>query len=119
MPSEIRVNTIKSRAGLGTFDISDSGLSIVGIMTATSFSGDGSGLTGVGVGTANVVSDSLVVSGISTLTTVLMDSIIEMKQEITQDYTIGTTRNALSAGPITIGAGITVTVPSGSSWTIV
>lgn len=47
MPSEIRVNTIKSRAGLGTFDISDQGWSVTGIITATSFSGDGSGLTGI------------------------------------------------------------------------
>ena len=38
----------------------------VGIITATSFSGDGSGLTGVG-GTDNVVTDSLVVAGVTTV----------------------------------------------------
>ena len=37
-----------------------------GIITATSFVGDGSGLTGVG-GTANVVTDSLVVAGVTTV----------------------------------------------------
>lgn len=47
MASEIRVNTINSRAGLGTITISDSGIAIAGIVTATSFVGDGSALTGI------------------------------------------------------------------------
>jgi hypothetical protein len=33
--------------------------------------------------------------------------------------TINTGRNAISAGPITLASGITVTVPSGSVWTVV
>ncbi len=38
---------------------------------------------------------------------------------VTADYTITTGKNAMTAGPITIDAGVTVTVPSGSTWTIV
>ena len=38
---------------------------------------------------------------------------------LTQDYTISTGYNAMSAGPITINDGITVTVPDDSSWSIV
>lgn len=38
---------------------------------------------------------------------------------ISADYTITTGNNAVSAGPVTIDTGITVTVPSGSSWTVV
>jgi hypothetical protein len=38
---------------------------------------------------------------------------------ITTDYTITAGRNAMSAGPITINSGITVTVPSDSTWTVV
>lgn len=38
---------------------------------------------------------------------------------VTADYTITTSKNAMSAGPITINSGVTVTVPSGSVWTIV
>jgi len=38
---------------------------------------------------------------------------------VTTDYTITTGKNAMSAGPITIDTGITVTVPSGSTWTVV
>lgn len=38
---------------------------------------------------------------------------------ITTNYTITTNKNAMSAGPITVNSGVTVTVPSGSVWTIV
>lgn len=38
---------------------------------------------------------------------------------VTEDYTITTGRNAMSAGPIEVAAGKVVTVPSGSVWTIV
>jgi hypothetical protein len=35
------------------------------------------------------------------------------------DYTITTGRNAMSAGPITVNPGVILTVPSGSTYTIV
>lgn len=38
---------------------------------------------------------------------------------VTDDYEITTGKNAMSAGPLTINAGVTVTIPSGSDWTIV
>ena len=38
---------------------------------------------------------------------------------VTEDYTIGTNKNAMSAGPITIDDGATVTIPDGSTWVIV
>lgn len=38
---------------------------------------------------------------------------------VTGDYTITTNKNAVSAGPITINTGVTVTVPAGSVWTVV
>jgi len=38
---------------------------------------------------------------------------------INTSYTLPTGYNALSAGPVTIAAGVTVTVPSGSVWAIV
>lgn len=43
----------------------------------------------------------------------------ENDQTVTADYTITTNKNAMTAGPITINTGITVTVPTGSTWTIV
>lgn len=38
---------------------------------------------------------------------------------ITTDYTITAGRNAMSTGPITVNNGVTVTVPSGSTWTVI
>lgn len=43
----------------------------------------------------------------------------ENEQTVTADYTIGASKNAMSAGPITISTGVTVTIPTGSTWTIV
>lgn len=44
---------------------------------------------------------------------------MENGQTVTTNYTITTNKNAVSAGPITINSGVTVTVPSGSRWVIV
>ena len=38
---------------------------------------------------------------------------------VNSDYTITNNRNALSIGPITIASGVTVTVGSGETWTVV
>jgi hypothetical protein len=38
---------------------------------------------------------------------------------VSADYTISTNKNAMSAGPISIDNGVTVTVPNGSVWSIV
>ena len=61
---------------------------------------DGSNLTGL----ASTVADGCV---------------YENSQTISNNYTVGTNKNAFSAGPITIASGATVTVPSGSTYTIV
>ena len=47
MASEIRVNKITHTAGVGTITTNTHGIVIAGICTAESFSGNGSGLTGV------------------------------------------------------------------------
>ena len=74
--------------------------SATGALGATSYTGDGSSLTGV----ASAVADGC---------------IYENSQTISNNYTISTNKNALSAGPITIANGVTLTVPSGSVYTIV
>lgn len=43
----------------------------------------------------------------------------ENDQAVTVNYTITSNKNAGTFGPVTINAGITVTVPSGSVWTVV
>ena len=38
---------------------------------------------------------------------------------VTTNYTLTTNKNAVTAGPVTVNSGVTVTVPSGSSWVVV
>lgn len=40
-------------------------------------------------------------------------------QTISSDYTIASGTNGLSAGPVTVASGVTVTIASGSVWTVV
>lgn len=47
------------------------------------------------------------------------DVFVENGQTVTTNYTLTSGKNAVSAGPITINSGVTVTVPSGASWVIV
>jgi hypothetical protein len=47
------------------------------------------------------------------------DVFYENSKNVTQNYTISTGKNAMSAGPITINTGVSVTVPTGSVWTII
>ena len=51
--------------------------------------------------------------------TVADDCIYENSQTISSNYSITSGKNAMSAGPITIASGVTVTVTSGSTYTIV
>ena len=44
--------------------------------------------------------------------------IYENTQTVSATYTITSGSSAVSAGPITISSGVTVTVPSGSKWVV-
>lgn len=44
---------------------------------------------------------------------------VENAALITQSSTINSGNNAMSAGPVTVASGVTVTVPSGSVWTVI
>lgn len=50
---------------------------------------------------------------------VALNGIFVNSNAIAADYTIGSGYNGLSAGPITVNSGITVTVSSGSVWAVV
>lgn len=47
------------------------------------------------------------------------DVFIENGQTVTTNYTITSSKNAGTFGPITVATGVTVTVPTGSVWSIV
>jgi len=38
---------------------------------------------------------------------------------ISYNYTVPTGKNAMTAGPVTVNSGVTVTIPSGSTWSII
>lgn len=44
---------------------------------------------------------------------------VETNQTVTANYTVTSTFNAMSAGPVSINSGVTVTLPTGSTWSIV
>ena len=101
-------------------------LRTAGVVTATTFSGSGANLTNIPAGNltgalpaisgANLTNlpPSAPVGGASTNTVFFEnDKLVEVGYQITS------TKNAMSAGPVSISAGIAVTVPSGCSWTIV
>jgi len=88
------------------FVTTNTGAIVTGVLTATSFSGDGSSLSNLPAGAP--------VGGASTNTVFFENDIA-----VAVNYQITTGKNAMSAGPVAINAGIAVTVPSGSSWTIV
>jgi hypothetical protein len=76
----------------------------------------------VGVSSGTVAPGMLSTGGPSWDTTGQLSvtgAIIENAQTISANYTITSSKNAMSAGLITINSGVTVTVPSGSTWTIV
>ena len=67
MASEIRVNKITNRSGLTTTTFVDTGVIVSGIVTANSFKGDGSSLTGIDAttiqtGTTKVVTSATLIS---------------------------------------------------------
>jgi hypothetical protein len=43
----------------------------------------------------------------------------ENDQTVTTNYTMTSNKNAVSAGPITVDTGVTVTIPTGGVWTVV
>ena len=43
----------------------------------------------------------------------------ENGQNVTTSYSITASTNAMSAGPVTVDSGVTVTIPSGSAWVVV
>ena len=47
------------------------------------------------------------------------DVFYENSTNVTQNYSITSGKNAMSAGPITLNASVVVTIPAGSVWTVV
>ena len=135
-------------AGLSTYSNqinvgSNIKLGTAGIVTATTFSGSGANLTNIPAGnltgtvadaristlTASKLTGALPAISGANLTNLPPSAPVggastnsvffENDKLVEVGYQITSTKNAMSAGPISISAGIAVTVPSGCSWTIV
>ena len=135
-------------AGLSTYSNqinvgSNIKLGTAGIVTATTFSGSGANLTNIPAGnltgtvadaristlTASKLTGALPAISGANLTNLPPSAPVggastnqvffENDKLVEVNYQITSTKNAMSAGPISVSAGIAVTIPSGCSWTIV
>lgn len=101
-------------------------------ITATTFLGDGSQLTGIdSAGISNGTSSVSVADSGNVTTTIngniatvvsnigIQTQFVTSPRTITANTTIGGNVNAMSAGPVTIADGVIVTVDNGSEWSIV
>jgi hypothetical protein len=95
--------------GIGTYTHSTTSLSRTTVL-ASSNSGS---LVNFGAGTKQVF--VTYPAKRSAMTT----GIHENKITIDTNYTISTDANAMSAGPITVASGVSVVIPSGSTWTVI
>ena len=92
--------------------------SLNGIEGATGPSGGATGATGVGeIGATGATGPTGTGGGATGAGT---DAVFFLNdQAVTASYSIPSTKNAMTAGPITVDAGVSVTVPAGSAWTVV
>jgi len=110
-------------------DVSTSSDVTFDTVTATSFSGDGSNLTGItaeetdtldtvtsrGNTTSNDISTGKVTSsGVVESAGLFVNSAV-----INISYTVETGNNAVSAGPVSVGDGSVITVEDGARWVVV
>ena len=106
MASEIRVNKIENRSGLGTVTFADTGVDLAGIVTATTFSGSGASLTNVpdsalSAVTASKLSGALPAISAASLTNVPAANVVGV-------HTSLTVTNATTTGTAVVGGGVTI-----------
>jgi hypothetical protein len=127
--TQVQYNSSGVLAGSSAFTFNSG----TGALSATSFSGAGTGLTGtasslsIGGNAATATSATSATSATNATNATYTaggtsgsgGAIYENPNTIASNYTITTNSNAMSAGPITVNTGVTVTVPTGSTWVIV
>ena len=104
--------------GLQAIGIQSAGNNMaVGVITAFNFVGTGN--TFLYDAATKTVDISIAGGGGGAVGTGTDKVFYENDQTVTDSYTINSGANAMTAGPIAIAANKTVTIPSGSEWTIV
>ena len=135
-------NLTGSLATIGSLTQTFSGTTTFSAATVTVGSATGASTYGVGTGvttTGNTKNVNIGISGASGSTTLVTvgsatsgatsrttvngnliaaSGLVENSATISRNYDIQAGNNAMSAGPITINSGVSVTVPSGSRWVV-
>ena len=118
MASEIRVNKIENRSGLGTVTFADTGVDLAGIVTATTFSGSGASLTNLPA--ANVTGTLPAISGANltnlpaanitgTLPAISAANLTNVPAaNVVGVHTSLTVTNATTTGTVVVGGGVTI-----------
>ena len=101
----VNLNYVTANAGSNAssatkLQTTSTGITVTGTVAATSYTGDGSNLTGIA-------------------STVAGGAIYENSQTISADHTIPVGSKGMSAGPVTVNNGISLTISNGSTYTIV
>ena len=116
--TNIHVGIITATSGLKGIGIFSGGTAIhSGVITSLNFVGSGNTFA-VG-GANNGVVDISIAGGSGAVGTGTDKVFYENDISVAQNYTITSGKNAMSAGPITLAASVVVTIPSGSTWTVV
>ena len=114
--TDIHVGIVTATGGLKGIGISSAGTAIhSGIVTSLNFIGAGNTFA---VSGGNV--DISIAGGSGGAVGAGTDKVFyENDISVAQSYSISPGKNAMSAGPITLAANVTVTIPAGSVWSVV
>ena len=114
--TNVHVGIITATSGLKGIGIFSGGTAIhSGVITSFNFIGAGNTFAVAG----GKVDISIAGGGGGAVGTGTDKVFYENDISVAQNYTISSGKNAMSAGPITLAASVTVTIPSGSVWTVV
>jgi len=114
--TDLHVGLITATNGVKGVGIFSGGTAIhSGIITSLNFVGTGNTFAVAG----GKVDISIAGGGGGAVGTGTDKVFYENDISVAQNYTISSGKNAMSAGPITLAASVTVTIPSGSVWTVV
>ena len=118
--TNIHVGIITATSGLKGIGIFSGGTAIhSGVITSLNFVGSGNTFA-VGGANNGVVDISIAGGGGGGAVGTGTDKVFyENDITVAQSYTISSGKNAMSAGPITLGGSVVVTIPNGAVWTVV
>ena len=114
--TNVTVGVITASSGVKGVGIFSGGTAVhSGIITSLNFIGTGNTFAVAG----GKVDISIAGGGGGAVGTGTDKVFYENDISVAQNYTISSGKNAMSAGPITLAGSVVVTIPSGSTWTVV